>query len=224
MPSRLRTLAILALTPLVLAGHCKEDCGPPSVRLVGARRVERTIYTAGVLTTRGGPIAKVLAPFERREIVVDVSRPVAVALVEPRAARMLARADGSKLAPGDRGEGYRVIGVVEQRGKVPLFADAAAFAEAEREGYDAVLLVPRGGERAPWEASVAVEVGRRVERRNDDAGKCVDAERSPPAVPEWSLFPLPPGCGDGVRASDEDCDDGNARPGDGCSPYCVKER
>jgi cysteine-rich repeat protein len=166
----------------------------------------------------------VLASFERRELRVDVSRPVAVVLVEPGAARVLARSDGSRLKAGDRGAGYRVVALVEQAANVPLFDQPDLFAEAQRERYDAVLLVPRDGRGGPWEASVAVSVGRRVEQHNDDrTGKCVDKDPLPPAVPEWVLLPLSPTCGDGVRQPDEDCDDGNRVAGDGCSPYCVRE-
>lgn len=32
---------------------------------------------------------------------------------------------------------------------------------------------------------------------------------------------VPPGCGDGILADDEGCDDGNHDPGDGCSPDCL---
>lgn len=39
-----------------------------------------------------------------------------------------------------------------------------------------------------------------------------------------SLEPLPPGeCGNGVRESGEECDDGNLIGGDGCSPLCETE-
>jgi cysteine-rich repeat protein len=221
-------MALLAsLAPFVLGAHCKEDCGPPTVRLVGARNLERTLYGAGVLLQRprSTPLAVALAPFERRELRVDVSRPVVVVLVEPGAARVLGRLDGSRFKPGDRGDGYRVLAVVEQVGRVSLFEDPGLVAEAQRERYDAVLLVPRSLGAGPWEASVALEIGRRVLRHNDEqTGKCVDNERAPPAVPEWGLYPLPARCGDGVRQDDEDCDDGNLAAGDGCSPYCLRER
>jgi cysteine-rich repeat protein len=212
---------------MVLGAHCKEECGPPGVRLVGARTLERTLYAAGVLLQRPrvGPLATALAPFERRELRVDVSRPAAVVLVEPGAARVLSRGDGSRLKAGDHGEGFRVVALVEQAGKVSLFEDPGLLAEAQRERYDAVMLVPRDGAGGPWEASVAVEVGRRVEQRNDDkTGRCVDKDPTPPAVPEWAFVPLSSRCGDGVRQPDEDCDDGNHVAGDGCSPYCLRER
>ncbi len=31
-------------------------------------------------------------------------------------------------------------------------------------------------------------------------------------------------CGDGILTAPEQCDDGNAAPGDGCSPFCLKEK
>jgi cysteine-rich repeat protein len=222
-----RVAALVALAPFLAGAHCNEDCGPPAVRLVGGRNLERTLYGPGVLALRPrvAPLAGALAPFERRELHVDVSRPVAVVLVTVGASRTLARADGAKLALGDRGDGFRVVGLVEHAGKVQLFEDPGALAEAERERYDAVVLVPRDRREGPWEASVAVELGRRLTRRNDPAnGKCVDASGPGAALPEWSLFSLPARCGDGVRQDDEDCDDGNRTGGDGCDAYCFKER
>jgi cysteine-rich repeat protein len=239
MRTGVRPVMLVILAPLLAAGHCKEDCGPPALRLVGARQLEHTLYGAGVLVerTRGAPLAKTLAPYERRELKVDVSQPALVVLVTARAARALGRRDrvggdpqtpasGGRrtLAVGDRGDGFRVVGAVESKGKLPLLDGADGMADADHEGYDAVLLVPRDPATRAWEASVEVDVGRRVERRNDEAGTCVDADRTAAVVPEWTLLPLPPGCGDGVRTPDEDCDDGNLTPGDGCSPYCLKER
>jgi cysteine-rich repeat protein len=227
MSARARVAAVVLLAPVVLGAHCKEECGPPAVRLVGARNLERTFYGAGVLLLRprAAPLANALAPFERRELRVDVSRPAAVVLVEPGALRVLGRVDASRLKPGDRGEGYRVLAVVEQVGRVSLFEDPGLLTEARRERYDALLLVPRSPGARPWEASVAIELGRRIERHNDEqTGKCVDKEGAPPAVPELGLYPLPARCGDGVRQDDEDCDDGNHTAGDGCSPYCLRER
>jgi cysteine-rich repeat protein len=226
MSPRLRVAAILALAPFVAAAHCREDCGPPAVRLVGGRQLERTLYGVGVFTIRGGavPLATALAGFERRELRVDVSRPVVVILVEPGAARALARGAGDTLRVGDRGPGYRVLATLEQKGKVSLFADAASLAEAEHERYDAVMLVARDRSAVPFEAAVSVDVGRKVPRENDpETGRCIDADRTPAAIPEFALFPLPATCGDGVRQAEEDCDDGNRAGGDGCSPYCVKE-
>lgn len=227
MSARLRTAALLALAPFVVAAHCKEECGPPAVRLVGARQLERTLYGLGIFTLRSGgaPLSRTLASFERRELHVDVSRPVVVLLVEPRAATAMARGDTSGLKLGDRGEGYRVVAAVEQRAKVPLFEDTAAIAEAEREGYDAVMLVARDRKLGPFEASVAIDVGRRVERRNDpETGRCVDKDPTAPTVPEFTLVPFSSSCGDGVRQPDEDCDDANRPRNDGCNAYCVKTR
>src|SRR5262245_8078617 len=34
--------------------------------------------------------------------------------------------------------------------------------------------------------------------------------------------PAPPGCGDGTLTSDEACDDGNKRSGDGCAANCLQ--
>src|SRR5215831_11570044 len=34
-------------------------------------------------------------------------------------------------------------------------------------------------------------------------------------------LPAPPGCGDGVLAKDEACDDGNTVSGDGCAANCL---
>ncbi|HVZ34324.1 MAG TPA: DUF4215 domain-containing protein, partial [Polyangiaceae bacterium] len=36
-----------------------------------------------------------------------------------------------------------------------------------------------------------------------------------------SSLPAPPGCGDGVLANDEACDDGNTESGDGCAANCL---
>ncbi len=83
MSGRLRRLAaLLALAPFLAGAHCREDCGPPAVHLVGGRHLERTLYGPGVFTMhpRVTPLAPALAPFERREVRVDASRPVAVLL------------------------------------------------------------------------------------------------------------------------------------------------
>ena len=45
----------------------------------------------------------------------------------------------------------------------------------------------------------------------DDGGACV----GPPC--------FPPVCGDGYRCWDEECDDGNTEPGDGCDENCEVE-
>jgi cysteine-rich repeat protein len=222
-----RAVALLALVPLVAGARCQEECGPPAVRLVGGRALERTLYGPGVLVQRPrvADLARSLAPFERREVRLDVSRPVAVLLTTSEAARGLLSLDAAALKPGDHGPGYRVLAAVEQTGRVTLFDDPAMRAEADRERWDAVVLLPRDRRAGPLEAAVAVELGRRVERRNDaGSGRCVDVGPPGPALPEWTLFTLPTRCGDGVRQDDEECDDGNRTGGDGCSPYCMKER
>lgn len=226
---RTARLAVLAaLAPLLAGAHCNEDCGPPGVRLVGGRALERTLYGPGVLAMRplAAALAPSLAPFERRELRIDVSRPVAVVLMRASQARAAASADAAQLHAGDHGDGFRVIGVIEQAGKASLFEEPGVLEEAQRERYDAVLLLPRDRREGPWEASVAVEVGRRIARRNNpETGRCADQGAGPaPPVPEWTLFPLPTRCGDGARQDDEECDDGNRAGGDGCSPYCLKER
>lgn len=227
MSARLRLAAILALAPVLAGAHCKEDCGPPAVRLVGARNLERTLYGPGVFTQRPRVtfLARSLAVFERRELRIDPSRPVAVVLATSAAALALPRLDAATLELGARGPGFRVVALLEQAGKVPLFADPGQLAEADRERYDSIVLLPRDRRAGPWEASVAVELGRRTERRNDPGtGRCVDPGPAGPPLPEWTLLSLPVRCGDGVRQEDEDCDDGNRAGGDGCSEFCVKER
>jgi cysteine-rich repeat protein len=228
MPGRIRRLAaLLALAPFLSGAHCNEDCGPPAVRLVAGGHFEHTLYGPGVFAMhpRVLPLAGVLAPFERRELRLDVSRPVAVVLTVARASQAVARLDGGKLVAGERGDGFKVVALVEQAGKVSLFEDPDALADAERERYDAVVLLPREPSPYPWEASVAIQLGRRTARANDPStGRCVDRSGAAPDVPAWSLLSLPAHCGDGVRQDDEDCDDGNRAAGDGCGPYCVKER
>jgi fibro-slime domain-containing protein len=52
------------------------------------------------------------------------------------------------------------------------------------------------------------------------------AEPAPPATSSGSFAPsdVPkPSCGDGVKADKEACDDGNTKPGDGCSATCTIE-
>ena len=91
-----------------------------------------------------------------------MSRPVAVVLTRASSAMSLERLDPGALKAGDHGEAFQVLAVVEQTGKLPLFAEPAALAEAKHAGWDAIVLLPRERSRAPWEASVAVEVGRTV--------------------------------------------------------------
>jgi cysteine-rich repeat protein len=222
-----RIAALAALAPFLAGAHCNEDCGKPGVTLVGARNLERTVYGPAAFLARPSafPLAKILGPYERAEVRVDVSRPVAVVLVSSFGARALGRLDGAKLKPGDHGEGFQVIAVVESRGTVPIFADKAARDAAQRERFDALVLFPRDHREGPWEAAVALEVGRFVERKNDPrSGKCEETTQKPPSLPEWSLITLPLRCGDGVRQDEEDCDDGNRDDGDGCNAYCIKER
>ena len=92
MSARLRIVAIAVLAPLCAGAHCSEDCGAPAVRLVGARNLERTIYGPGVLALAGRStsLAGALAPFDRREVLVDVSRPVAVVFARAGASPGLA--------------------------------------------------------------------------------------------------------------------------------------
>jgi len=227
MSARLvRILALAALAPFLSGAHCNEDCGPPRSRVV-ARPLEKTIYGPAVLVTRPTVVALAdgLAPFEKRGLHVDVSRAVAVLLTSASSASSLDRLDAGKLQPGDHGEGFHVLAVIEQVGNVVLFPDAAARAEARRARWGAVVLLPRGRSRAPWEASVSVQMGRLVSSHNDPAsGRCVDTE-GPTAEPlSFRLGSLPTRCGDGARQDEEDCDDGNRTGGDGCSPYCTKER
>ncbi len=42
-------------------------------------------------------------------------------------------------------------------------------------------------------------------------------------IQDPSMCPIPPGCGDGSLAGDEECDDGNTTSGDGCSLACRRE-
>jgi len=222
----LRVLPLLALAPLLAGAHCNEDCSKPKIRSI-ARPSERTLYGPGVLftTPRVTPLAEALSGFDKRAVRVDASRPVAVVLVHPASWRELRKADPGRLAPGDGGDAYRVLAVLDHPDRVPLFADQAALADARRLGWDAVVLLPRESTAAPWEAAVVVETGRVVHQVNDPAdGHCVDRGAATEEPPSFLLTTLPLRCGDGVRQEEEDCDDGNRTPGDGCSPYCTKER
>jgi cysteine-rich repeat protein len=228
MSARLtRILVLAALAPFLAGAHCKEDCGPPRTSVM-SRPLEKTIYGPAVLVIR--PRVEILADglgaFERRGLRVDVSRPVAVVLTRAAVAMSLERLDPGKLKVGDQGEAFRVLAVIEQVGTLPLFAEPTAIAEAKRAGWDAIVLLPRERSRAPWEASVSVETGRTVTPASDpQSGRCIEqAAGAAMTPPEWRLGSLPTRCGDGVRQDDEDCDDGNREGGDGCSPYCTRER
>jgi cysteine-rich repeat protein len=68
-------------------------------------------------------------------------------------------------------------------------------------------------------------MGREVRYRKDDkTGQCEEHPRASGSPPTFRLASLPLRCGNGVREGDEECDDGNLRAGDGCSPFCTKER
>jgi len=229
MSGRLRRIARIvslgALAPFLSGAHCSEDCAKPKTSLV-SRPLERTIYGPALLVAdRGATLADTLAPFERRALRVDPSRPVAVVVTSSRAWGEVGRVDASKLAPGDRGSSYQVVGVLDTAGKLPLFEGAGALDQARREGWDAVVLLPRTPGNAPWEAAVTVEMGRVVTPVKDEkTGACVDPAGAAAAPPSFRLASLPVRCGDGVRQDDEECDDGNRAGGDGCSPFCTKER
>jgi cysteine-rich repeat protein len=222
----LRLLPLLALAPALAGAHCNEDCSKPRMRSV-ARPSERTLYGPGVLFTapQVTPLAEALSGFDKRSVRVDASRPVAVVLVNHASWAELRKADPGRLAAGDGGDAYRVLAVLDHAASVPLFPDPAALADARRLAWDAVALVPREAGAAPWEAAVVVETGRAIPQVNDPAdGHCVDRGAVSGEAPSFLLLTLPQRCGDGVRQDEEDCDDGNRRPGDGCSPYCTRER
>ena len=227
MSARLaRIAALAALAPFLAGAHCNEDCGPPRARVV-ARPLERTVYGPAVLAIHPHVelLAEGIGPFEKRGLRVDVSRPVAVLLTRATSAKELVHLDPAGLKAGDHGEGFLVLAVVEQVGNVPLLARPGDPAEARRAGWDAIVLLPREPSRAPWEASVSVELGNVVASSNDPAsGRCVERPGAAGTAPEWRLGSRPERCGDGIRQEDEDCDDGNRAGGDGCSPYCMKER
>jgi cysteine-rich repeat protein len=213
---RLACLASLAaLAPFLV--HCGRTCPPRAAHVVGVRTMEKTLYGPALITARprAEPLARTLEPFDRAALRVDVSRPVAAVLTGAAGAAELLRIDPSKLQPGDRGASFQVLALFEQTGRVALPAGDRA--------YDAIVLVPREPSRAPWEASVTVEMGRTV-KSDPSRENCVDPGAPSPPLPEWSLASMPLHCGDGVRQNDEDCDDGNRAGGDGCGPYCVKER
>jgi len=58
------------------------------------------------------------------------------------------------------------------------------------------------------------------------AGKAAEAACSYPSVTEGACYDgvcLPTGCGNGVKAENEACDDGNRMHGDGCSADCLSD-
>lgn len=229
MPARidrlLRIAAFAALAPFLAGAHCSEDCGKPKTSLI-SRPLERTIYGPGLLVEgHGAPLGDALATFDRRSLRVDPSRPVVVLLASSSSWGELGRLDASKLKPGDRGPAFEVVGVLDNPGKLPLFENGAALGAAKSAGWDAVVLLPRTPGNAPWQCAVSVEMGRTVTTVKDEkTSACVDPPTSSAPVPQFKLASLPVRCGDGVRTDDEECDDGNRRAGDGCSPFCTKER
>jgi cysteine-rich repeat protein len=224
MSQAVRRLAALALLAPFLAGaHCSEAC-PTGAHTVASRTLERTVYGPALVTPSPRVVTLVDAfrGFDRRGLRLDVGRPVAVVLTRAGMSTELLRVDGSKLKPGDRTEAFVVVGVVENAGRVALLDGPGAIADAERAGYDGIVLVPRDKRPGPWEAAVTVEVGHTFQGTREN-GACAESLAGGPPPPEWRLATLPAHCGDGVRQDDEDCDDGNRAGGDGCGPYCAKE-
>jgi cysteine-rich repeat protein len=221
----LRLLALAALAPLLAGAHCNDDCGKPKTSLV-SRPLERTIYGPALLVAeRGAPLGEALGGFDRRALRIDPSRPVVVLLASSASWVDLGRLDAQKLQPGDHGPAFEVVAALDHAGKVPLFETAGALAAAKRAGWDAVVLLPRTGGSGPWEAAVSVEMGRTVQTvRDEKTDACLERGGVAGPVPTFKLATLPVRCGDGVRQDDEECDDGNRRAGDGCSPFCTKER
>src|SRR5512141_3447069 len=120
MPPRIRRLARVialgSLAPFLSGAHCSEDCGEPKTSLV-ARPLEKTIYGPALLVAdRGATLADTLAPFERRSLRVDPSRPVAVLLTSSASWGEVGRLDGSKLEPGDKDPSFQVLGVLDTAG------------------------------------------------------------------------------------------------------------
>jgi cysteine-rich repeat protein len=221
----LRMASFAALAQFLAGAHCSEDCGKPKTSLI-SRPLERTIYGPGLLVVdRGGILGDALGPFDRRSLRVDPSRPIAVLLASSSSWGELGRLDASKLKVGDHGPSFEVVGVLDQPGKVPLFENAAALSKAKSAGWDAVVMLPRTPGNAPWECGVSVEMGRTVTTVKDEkTDACVEPTTTSAPVPGFKLASLPVRCGDGVRQDEEECDDGNRRSGDGCSPFCTKER
>lgn len=221
----LRVLAALALAPFLAGAHCSEECGKPATSKL-ARPLERTIYGPGLLVVEHGALlADALSAFDQRSLRVDPSRPVAVLLASSSSWAELGRLDASKLKPGDRGPAFEVVGVLDHAGKLPLFEGKGALDAAKNAGWDAVVMLPRTPGNSPWECAVSVEMGRAVKTvRDEKTDACITPPGSGAAAPSFVLASLPVRCGDGVRQQEEECDDGNRRPGDGCSPFCTKER
>jgi cysteine-rich repeat protein len=223
-PALRRLAAVAVLAPFLAGAHCNDAC-PSGAHNVAVRVLERTVYGPALITAspRVVPLADAFRAFDRRGIRLDVGRPVAVVLTRADTSAELLHVDGSKLRPGDRTAAFAVVGVVESAGRVPLLDGAGGLADAERAGYDAIVLVPRDTRPGPWEAAVTVEVGHTFVGTREN-GACAESLTGGPPAPEWRLGTLPAHCGDGVRQDDEDCDDGNRAGGDGCGPYCGKER
>lgn len=221
----LRVLAAVALAPFLAGAHCSEECGKPATSNL-ARPMERTLYGPGLLVVeRGALLGEALGPYDKRALRIDPSRPVAVLLASSSNWAELGRLDASQLKPGDRGPAFEVVGVLDHAGKLPLFEGAGAIDRAKRAGWDAVVLLPRTPGPGPWECAVSVEMGRTVKTvRDEKTDACITPAAAGGSAPSFALASLPVRCGDGVRQQEEECDDGNRRPGDGCSAFCTKER
>jgi cysteine-rich repeat protein len=220
-----RVCSILALAPFLQGAHCNDDCGQPKVSRL-SRPMEKTFYGPGFLVEdHGAPLAQALGSYETRGLKIDASKPVVVVLTSSGSWADIGRLDPKTLKAGDHGDSYLVVGALENPGKLPLFEGQAALDEAKRQGWDAVVILPRQPGSGPWEAAVAVEMGRKVTPVKDkQTGECVDPSAKMAAAPLFRMASLPVRCGDGVRQQEEECDDGNRRSGDGCNAFCKKER
>jgi cysteine-rich repeat protein len=220
-----RLALLLALAAALASAGCGKSCPDPRTSLV-LRPMEHTIYGPALLVAEhGDPFAEILARYERRALKVDASRSVAVLLAAQASWAELGQLDGAKLRAGDRGRGFVVLAILDAPGKVPLFEAKPELDEATRAGWNAVVLIPRSAPSAPWEAAVGVEMGREVKYAKDEkTGECKEHPAASGAPPTFRLASLPVRCGNGLREGEEECDDGNLRGGDGCSPFCTKER